>query len=171
MVRPVKLDGDLRERIVTMVRSGIFLKDAAGYYGVGRSTAFGWMQRGRKEIERMEREGLEEPHPDELIYVEFLDGVSRARSHANVQDTNVIAQAARDDPYWAEKFLRLRNPELNVENVNVFEGQGVMDPDGDADEQPLSADDIAQLQDIARKQRAGTDAPESPGVGGDEREV
>lgn len=95
----------------------MFLKDAAEYVGIARSSVYNWIERGELEENRLDLG--EEATPSEEKYVEFLDTIRRSQAFANITDMNVIGQAAKDDPVWAEKRLKLRNPDLFRQKIGV----------------------------------------------------
>jgi transposase-like protein len=174
-VRPTKLTPELSERICALVRAGVPLVDAAELHDVDTSTIYRWRKRGREELRRVESSASarRKVRRKEKIFVEFCTAYARARATANVTDMNVITAAAGDDPYWAERRYRLRNPDR-------FKHDGVGDyaPDRDGlrdeEEEPdpptnLSAADRKTLRGIRERMRRGVHAPDGPGASGDER--
>lgn len=119
---PTKLTPEVHEKIVQLMRGGVFLKDAAEFSGIGESTARNWKTRGERELESIERGERKKVRRSEKKFVEFAEAITRARAHANVSDLNVMAIAAQEDPYWAERRLRLRNPHWFKEQVDVTSG-------------------------------------------------
>ncbi len=110
MARPIKLTDDIHERIAQLVRAGMFLKDAAAFSHVGVRTIYDWLERA--DVEEARIEAGETPDEDEQKYVEFSRALEHARAYANITDMNVIGQAASNDPAWAERRLKLRNPSM-----------------------------------------------------------
>ncbi len=108
MARPSKLTPEIHERIVQLVKAGMFLKDAAAFSQVGERTLYDWLERG--QMAELQEEMGEPVDEDERRYAEFSQAIEEARAYANITDMNVIGMAAQDDPTWAERRLKLRNP-------------------------------------------------------------
>ncbi len=115
--RPSALTEALAEQIVQLTRAGAFAKDAAEFCNIDRTTLWRWIERGQTALE-WEDEGLELPE-EEAMYADFCNRVRQARAHANVWDMNVISLAAQNDPAWAERRLKLRNPDLDKQQFEV----------------------------------------------------
>ena len=76
MARRPKLTPAVQARIVLALADGHYLEHAAASAGVGRSTAFRWLARGRRE--RTWRAGGEKARRSETRYLDFLDAVETA---------------------------------------------------------------------------------------------
>ena len=134
MARPTKLNEDLQERISQLVRAGMPVVDAAEFCNVHRVTIWRWVERGDVEAMRLmdaeneDEEVLESERP----YLEFRNVVEHGRAYANISDLNVIGQAAKDDPIWAERRYKMRNADrfktqigLEVSRTSVEERQSL----------------------------------------------
>jgi hypothetical protein len=117
MGRPTSLTEDTRERIGQLIRAGMSIKDAAEYSRISRRSVYTWIERGEAEEFRIES-GFD-PDSEEEKYLEFMHMVRQAIAYANVADMNVIGLAAQDNPFWAERRYKLRNPDLFRTKVDV----------------------------------------------------
>jgi hypothetical protein len=112
MARPIKLTEEVHETFIRLVRAGMFYQDAAEFIHVEYRTVRYWLVRGQREADRLwnAENPDEEPLESERPYLEFFHAFEHAKAVANVNDYNVIALAAQNDPVWAEKRLKHRNP-------------------------------------------------------------
>lgn len=105
----------VRREIVTTVQAGNYLTTAAASVGIGRSTLFAWMKRGRQERSRLEAEASEglvpEPRASETPFVEFLDAVERAEAEAERYAVLVLRDLMRprdEDGNLRDERVRLQ---------------------------------------------------------------
>lgn len=91
--RPSKLNPDTLDLICGVIGPGVRRKDAALSIGVSEQTYYSWLRRGNTEQARMDALGLTEPHPDEAIYVEFLDRTTTAWAEAKATAILTVRQA------------------------------------------------------------------------------
>ena len=75
MGRPTKLNEDITEEIVKAIKLGNYLETAAAYVGISKSTLYDWLRRGKREIERVEKDSRRKVKQDEQIYVDFSNSV------------------------------------------------------------------------------------------------
>jgi len=99
---------ELIEKIAGYIRIGIFVDEACGACGIGRTTFYNWLERGRAERERMSLLGLTEPSESEKEFVEFLNTVESAYDEATLRNMAVIAKASergdwRAASWWLEQ--------------------------------------------------------------------
>lgn len=163
-----KLTDEVSEKIIQMVRSGVFLKDAAEFHHVGESTARNWKTRGDGELASIERGERNKARKSERRYVEFSEGFAQARSHANISDLTTMALAAQNDPQWAERRLRLRNPSWFREEVDVTSREEVTVTHGYADEYQGDEEARRASEVLRRRSVRRTSVAHGPSVPGDE---
>ncbi len=159
MARPTKLTEDLHERIIQLVRAGMFVVDAAEFLQLAERTVYYWLERGELEENRIEMG--EEATESEQPFVEFLQAMRQARAHANISDLNVIGLAAQNDPVWAERRYKLRNPsrfrqEAKVEvEARVSTNRHPLEALGEVDYDEDTIALIGQLAERIAAQREG----------------
>lgn len=99
MGRRTKLTPVVQEKVIEAVGTGNYLEVAARYAGISSATLFAWMDRGRKEVERREKD--ENPDEKEGIYVEFLEAVEKARAVSETSAVALIRRAAVNGSWQA----------------------------------------------------------------------
>lgn len=110
MGRRPMLTPELSARIVEVVKAGSYLKVAAQHAGIGNSTLMLWLARGRKALADHEAHGTEVPATEQR-YVDFLEAVTRAETHAEVLAATAWRAAFRDDWRAARDYLVRRHPD------------------------------------------------------------
>lgn len=116
MARPTKLDDERQAKIVDYLRSGVPQEAAAYASGITARTLHAWKARGQKAIDKIRKDGDEEP-PDDKIpvcdrpFVQFLHAVDAARHEAEARMALFVARAAQTDPKWAAWWLDRAFPE------------------------------------------------------------
>src|SRR5574340_1675423 len=93
--RPSLLTPSVRDTITTALAAGAYIDDAAQYANVSRSSVYGWLDRGRKELARLEADEEAEPNPDEALCLDFLDAVTRAQARCKVANLVIIGSAGQ----------------------------------------------------------------------------
>lgn len=106
--RPTSLTPEVFDAIVTALRAGNYIDDAAAYAGVHKRSVFAWLEKGRNADEADEQ-GLPLT-PNERLYQHFLHAVETARSQAVVRNVAIIQQAAQTQWQAAAWFLERTNP-------------------------------------------------------------
>jgi hypothetical protein len=111
--------------LLSALRAGATVEDAAASAGVGTSSYYRWIERGAAEQERVDaaHEALEalppkaskkrrrdaekacEPHPDEEVFRSFREAATRARAQARVHAVTVLQRHMKDDWRAAAFFL------------------------------------------------------------------
>lgn len=107
--RRTLLTDEVQERIVTAVRGGNYLDDAARYGGVTDRTVLNWMQKGREALAEVDGED-DLVAPEMEIYVRFFRAIEKARSDAVVRNLTLVQRAAEDNWQAAAWYLERTNP-------------------------------------------------------------
>lgn len=110
MARRSKLTKKTTEAICDAISIGATYEIAAGYARITQRTFYNWMERGRKESERLETNSEAEANPDERKYLQFFHKVFEANTDAAISWLNVISNTAAVDPVWARYLLEQRFP-------------------------------------------------------------
>lgn len=92
--RPPELTPKLLQEILHILPTCLYLETAAAFCGVDSRSYRRWLQRGRKEQNRLESPE-NEPKPAEAIYVELLQGAQKAMAQGEILDLRVIRTAAQ----------------------------------------------------------------------------
>jgi len=155
--RPTALTRDIEERIISAVRGGSYLDDAAAYAGISERTLYRWMQKGRDAL-AAEEHGYELTD-QERQYGQFCQALLKARADATIRNVTLIQNAAQNGSWQAAAwFLERTNPRKWGRHETV-EIEGI---DRDT---PTTRSDIALMLDerIARiRERTVIDVDETP---------
>jgi hypothetical protein len=137
------LNAHTQDRIVSAVRAGSYLDDAATLVGISRHTLLLWLRNGRDAQDRHES-GHKLTDRDRL-YLDFLNAVETARAEAQLRNIAIIQKAANEGTWQAAAwYLERTNPRKwgRHETVEI----------GLSDDRPMEVSEIASLLDerIAR---------------------
>lgn len=116
MARRSKLTKKTTEAICDAITIGATYEIAAVWGGVTPRTFYYWMERGRKESDRLEQLEIDKPDeahksaPDEAKFFQFFHKVFQSNVEAGVGWLNVISNSAAVDPVWARYLLEQRFP-------------------------------------------------------------
>ena len=161
MARRSKLTKKTTEQICNAISIGATYEIAAGYGGVSQRVFYLWLERGRKEAERLETDPEAQPDPAERKYMQFLHKVYEANNDAAISWLNVINNSAAVDPVWARYLLEQRFPKdygqkgkgatvtYNVDVAKLTDEQLVRISQGEDPEAVFSAPTEAGPQDVA----------------------
>jgi len=175
---PTYLTPQTQGAIVQTISSGNYFETAVRYVGLAPSTAYGWMARGRKELERraaIESEGIEptkvravdpEAWESERRFAEFVEAVQKAEAEAETyavvtlrslmgpkNDGQVRARAAlgyleRKHP---RRWSRAERSEISVDSTSRVE---VILPT-EEEQKARTAETFAVLEDIGARELLG----------------
>lgn len=130
--RPTQLDDPKVQLLLTALRAGNYFEHACAYAGIAPSTAYRWLERGRKE--QTDIEAGHEPEPDEAIYVELCNTIEKARADAVVANVAVIQNAARNGTWqaaawWLERTMPNQFGRRQQLEVTTNDSSGDVDAD------------------------------------------
>jgi phage terminase large subunit len=110
--RPLALTEALADQIGLALSNGITREMAAKYARVSYSTFYLWYHRGKREFERRERGEVatREQEKSEAIYLYFYNQIEQSEVDAVVGWQQIVNAAAKQDPGFAMRMLRLRDP-------------------------------------------------------------
>lgn len=112
MARPTGLTAELQVRIVDAIKAGNYTEVAAEAAGVSKRTYYYWMERGRKEAERLEQNPSARPRKSEAPFLQFFQAVKQAKAEAELRDLSIISNAARSGNWQAAAWkLERSHPE------------------------------------------------------------
>ena len=101
--RPTKLNDDLQERLVKVIKAGNYIETASAYVGISKNTLYSWLRRG--EAEKVRREKGEKGKGSETKYIRFSDAIERALAEAEIRDVLKIDRASESQ--WQASAWRL----------------------------------------------------------------
>jgi len=100
-----KLDHDITQRIVDLIRAGNYLEVAATAAGIHRTTLHRWMRHGRDQVRGR--------------YRKFLTAVEKAQAESESRDVALVAKAASTDWRAAAWRLERKQPRRYGARVQV----------------------------------------------------
>jgi transposase len=110
--RPTKLTPQVQARIVQAIVGGNDITVAAAYAGIGKATFYLWLERGRKEMTRLEASPFARPRASETPFVDFIDAIEKAQADAETRNVALIAKAAQEGTWTAAAWwLERKYPE------------------------------------------------------------
>jgi transposase len=110
--RPTKLTPQVQARIVQAIVGGNDITVAAAYAGIGKTTFYEWLERGRKEAARLAASSRAKPKDSETPFAEFADAIQKAQADAETRNVALIAKAAQDGTWTAAAWwLERKYPE------------------------------------------------------------
>ena len=113
--RRSKLTRKIIKSIATKVRKGSNFRAAALSSGVGESTFYSWLERGRQESSGLYRE-----------FLESLEA-SKAQVEVEISESLLDISTIKSDGRVALEFLRRRNPEWNIPDRTEVSASGQLE--------------------------------------------
>ena len=105
------IDSTKVQTLINALKAGAYIQTACVYAGVSESTVYRWLDRGRKENERIENE--EQPNAEEAPYLELWESIEKARAEATLRNLQVIQTSAQNGSWQASAwFLERTMPAL-----------------------------------------------------------
>lgn len=96
VARPTRCTPEVTQRVADAIRGGNYANVAAQYAGIGESTYYEWLQRGRE---------------GESPFAEFAEAIKEAEAQAEVRNMALIQQAAQAGTWQASAwYLERRYP-------------------------------------------------------------
>jgi hypothetical protein len=92
--RPRLLTAEMIEDVARILPTMPYLEPLSDYLGVHRTLLYQWIRRGRREADRMAREGGITPVPNEAIFFELYYQVQKCRAESELTAIGVITKAA-----------------------------------------------------------------------------
>ena len=99
MGRSTKLDEATSKRICEAIETGNYASVAAHLAGIGETTLYRWLERGKKEAD-----------DEDSIYREFRESLKRAEAEAEMKAVAVIVDAMPQSWQAAMTFLERKFP-------------------------------------------------------------
>jgi transposase len=123
MARPTALTKEVHDLIVDAIRLGNYQDYAANAAGITVTTFYNWMDRGKRERERL-MNADEKPNPKEAIFLEFFEAVEKAKGLAIAQNVAVIQRAAATGTWQAAAWWLERTAQKTYGRKQQLEHSG-----------------------------------------------
>lgn len=124
----VLLDDTKRDELINLIVLGLPVNKSVAMVNLSESTFYHWMSRGMVERDRLATIEGAKAKPDEAIYLNFLETLTRARAEAIAKKVAVISSAAsqgdwKASAWWLERqvpedFGRVERQEVLSHNVS-----------------------------------------------------
>jgi len=124
----ILLDSAKREELINLIVLGLPVNKAVAMVSIAESTFYKWMSRGMVERDRLATIPDAKPKPEEKIYLEFLESLTRARAEAIAKKVAVVSSAAsqgdwKASAWWLERqvpeeFGRIERQEILSQSVS-----------------------------------------------------
>lgn len=106
--RPTELENPKIQNLITALRAGNYFEHACAYAGIASSTAYRWLERGRRE-QQSQADG-NKPNSIEQHYLELCETIEKARADAIVGNVAIIQNAAKAGTWqaaawWLERTM------------------------------------------------------------------
>ena len=111
MGRLSKLTEEREKLILEEIRAGSYLEIACQQAGISDDTYYNWMNRGKKELERVAQSPGRRVRRSERKYVNFYLNVCEANAFSEDELVKLWRRAAPKDWRAAAEFLARRYPE------------------------------------------------------------
>jgi hypothetical protein len=127
MGRRPGLTEEIQKNICDALTQGNYQDDAARYAGIAESTYYKWISRGMDERNRVEDGG--KPDTKEVMYVEFVEAVEKARANASVRNVMLVQRAAQDHwqaaAWWLERSFPKKWGRKERHEVTGVDGESI----------------------------------------------
>lgn len=141
--RRTRLTPEVQEKICSALRTGNYIRTAAGWANVGESSVYAWLDRGRNAITAGAANEVwivdpEDPDGDHILsddgipdrerrYVDFVEAMDKAEIEAEIRMATQWSMAAAKDWRAAKEFLARRYPERWGDHGGGFGSGGLGD--------------------------------------------
>jgi len=104
----VLLDDTKREELINLIVLGLPVNKAVAMVNIAESTFYNWMSRGMVERDRLATIPDAKPKPEEQIYLDFLESLTREREESIAKKVAVVSSAAsqgdwKASAWWLER--------------------------------------------------------------------
>ena len=145
--KPTKIDDPRVQLLLQALQAGNYVEVSCAYSGIAVPTVYLWMDRARKEKERIAQGA--EPNPDEANYIELAEAIEQARAKAVVANVAIIQQAARSGTWQAAAWwLERTNPQQFGRRVQAEVTGRISVDDLERRMLELIGDDSSDIQEI-----------------------
>lgn len=123
--RTTKLNEDVENKLVQLISSGVYMKQACEFVGISEATVYNWMARGSAEVLRLEGDSKARPLAKETPYVNFFYQMKKAENASEVRAVSAWQAEIRDGDWRAAKeFLARRFPDRWSPRLEVTGADG-----------------------------------------------
>lgn len=118
--QPTKLTPERQQRMVQLKNLDVPTVEACKSLGIGQSTHYGWVERGREERARLESNPRARPRESERPYAEYSEAIEKAEADAHIRSLGIIHAAARGGQDVETHSVEVLNPDGSVKEVRTI---------------------------------------------------
>lgn len=107
--RDTKLTPERQVTILDALKTGCYVETACLYAGISVATMYNWVERGKRERERLTVFPDELGYETEVVFLEFLEAVEKARATAELRAVAQIQKAASEGTWQAASWYLERS--------------------------------------------------------------
>lgn len=144
MARPTALTKEVHDLIVDAIKLGNYQEHAANAAGITAATFYNWIDRGKRERERLTNPD-EKPNPKETVFLEFFEAVEKAKALAIAQNVAVIQRAAATGTWQAAAWWLERTAQ------KVYGRKQQLEHSGNADNPIALSVDVTELENKVKR--------------------
>lgn len=145
--KPSTLNDPKVQLLLQALTAGNYVEVSCAYAGLSVAVVYQWLEKGRKEKERIANGGT--PDPNKATYVELLEAIESARAKAVVANVAIIQQAARSGTWQAAAWwLERTNPQQFGRRVQAEVTGKISIDDLERRMLELIGDDSTDIQEI-----------------------
>lgn len=110
--RPTTLTLEVSERIIALIVDGNYVLTAAAACGISRRSFYDWMERGRAELDALEKSDIEQPYEPKHVEQLFADFAARVEVATAQSEINALKDVRAQGERWqaAMTYLERRFP-------------------------------------------------------------
>ena len=154
MGAPLKINEEIIFQIAKAVKNGNYIETASAYVNIDKTTLYDWLRRGRKERDRVRKDGRLRIRKDEQIFVNFSHAVEKALAEAEMRDVMIIGKAG--ETQWQASAWRLERKfpdkwgrHRNVSDLDIEEQKArIRQINATADKMSGEGTDIEDLAEV-----------------------
>jgi hypothetical protein len=107
----ILLNPEVEKTLLDYIRIGTPVRTAVTSAGITEKSFYLWLNRGIAERERLNLSKSAKENPSEVVFLQFLQSVERARAEAITKKVAVIAKSGNDGDWraaawWLERQMR-----------------------------------------------------------------
>ena len=154
MGAPLKINEEIIFQITKAVKNGNYIETASAYVNIDKTTLYDWLRRGRRERDRVRKDGRLRIKKDEQIFVNFSHALEKALAEAEMRDVMIVGKAG--ETQWQASAWRLERkfPEKwgrhrNVSDLDIEEQKArIRQINATADKMSGEGTDIEDLSEV-----------------------
>lgn len=147
--RRLKLNREMMDKLYEARSRGASIQMACDYAGIDRGRWRAWWNRGEDHLAQMEELEMDEPAPDEAIFVEFRERMIQAKGECGIVKLKDIERAGRDNAWQASAWALQRMYPNDYDLPRVGTTADPTRQDEEHEERP--AEEVQEIIDVLKE--------------------